>query len=448
MTTRRRFLQAMATAPAATVPSRPNVLFLLTDDQRQDTISALSNPNIQTPNLDTLVRSGVTFTNAYCMGGFSAAVCLPSRMMIQRGCSWFTVQKQQPGYPHLAKTMNEAGYLTYHLGKRGNEDTASHQSYQHNYYVEPNDDAERKAAQPFRRTADRVIGFLDQWKAEPKRKPFFMYLADPSPHDPRLAPPEYLARYDAARLPLPPNFLPYHPFDNGEMLIRDERLAPWPRTEAEIRRHLRDYYAVITHMDEQIGRVLAKLKSIGEYDNTLIVFTSDQGIAIGSHGLMGKQNLYEHSMRSGLIVSGPGIPKGRKTDAFAYLFDIYPTLCDLVGTKAPESLEGRSLAPVLRGRRASVRDTVFLAYRGVQRAVRRGPWKLIRYPEIDRTQLFNLAADPFETKDLAGAPEQKARIAEMMALLVAEQKRYGDVLPLRVENPRKGDIGIDFFQGK
>ncbi len=443
--TRRSVLGLLAVRAAA----RPNVLFILTDDQRQDTIAALGNPHIQTPNLDGLVRSGVTFRNAYCMGGFSAAVCLPSRMMIQRGRAWFSVRNQAPDYPHIAKTMNEAGYVTFHLGKKGNEDQQSHKSYQFNYYIEPNEMADLQAARPGKQLADRTIEFLDRWKSDPaagKGKPFFMYLAGPSPHDPRIAPPEYLAKYDPAKIPLPPNFKPFHPFDNGEMTIRDEKLAPWPRIEAGIRNHLRDYYAVITHMDEQFGRLFAKLKEIGEYDNTIIVFTSDQGIAIGSHGLMGKQNLYEHSMRSGIIIAGPGIPKNKKTDAFAYLFDIYPTVCELTGAKIPESLEGRSVARALKDQKAPTRDTIFLAYRDVQRAVRRGRWKLIRYPQINYTQLFDLETDPFETRDLSKESNQQSRIAELTALMEAQQKQFGDTLPLTSPNPKPAEVTLEFFR--
>jgi len=444
---RRRLLASIGGAPAILrAARRPNILFLLTDDQRQDTISALGNPNIRTPNLDGLVRSGVTFTNAYCMGGFSAAVCLPSRMMMQRGRSWFHVREQQPGYPCMARSMRDAGYVTYHLGKRGNEDTESHKLYDYNLYMEPSDAAERDAALPGKQLADRTVEFLDRWRQDAARKPFFMYLADPAPHDPRLAPSEYLARYDRNRIPLPPNYLPFHPFDNGEMLIRDEQLAPWPRTEAEIRRHLRDYYAVIEHMDGQIGRIFTRLKQIGEYENTVIAFTSDQGLAIGSHGLMGKQNLYEHSMRSGLILSGPGISKGRRIDAFAYLFDIYPTLCDYAGAQKPESLEGRSLVPLVREERTSIRDVIFLAYRECQRAVRQGPWKLIRYSQINRTQLFNLGSDPFEMRDLAGQPEQRARISQLMEVVREQQRIFGDTLTLTSEQPKPGDVTLDFFR--
>jgi arylsulfatase A-like enzyme len=187
------------------------------------------------------------------------------------------------------------------------------------------------------------------------------------------------------------------------------------------------------------------LREAGEYENTFIVFTSDQGIAIGSHGLMGKQNLYEHSMRAGLIVAGPGIPRNRQMDAFAYLFDIYPTVCDLVGAEVPASLEGRSLGPVIRGRRRGVRDAVLLGYRDFQRAVRRGRWKLIRYPRIDRTQLFDVAADPHETRDLAAHPAQAGRIRDLMEALRVEQRRFGDGLPLDVPNPQRGDVDLSFF---
>src|SRR5258708_4081899 len=163
---RRAFLAAMAAPAALKAAAKPNILFILTDDQRQDTISALGNLHIRTPNLDGLVKSGMVFPNAYCMGGFVGAVCLPSRMMIQRGRSWFNVRQMKPGYPNIARSMSEAGYVTYHLGKRGNEDLESHKSYDHNLYMEPNDVAERDAATPGKQLADRTIEFLDGWKKD------------------------------------------------------------------------------------------------------------------------------------------------------------------------------------------------------------------------------------------------------------------------------------------
>ena len=211
-----------------------------------------------------------------------------------------------------------------------------------------------------------------------------------APHDPRVAAREFRDLYDPARIALPANYLPLHPFDNGEMTVRDERLAPWPRTEAEVRRHLHDYHAVISGLDHHIGRLIRALKDRHAFENTIIVFASDNGLAIGSHGLMGKQSLYEHSMKVPLFLVGPGIPRGW-SDALVYLLDVYPTLCDLVGTQVPQGLDGMSLGPILRGKTDRVRDSLFLCYRDVQRAVRDDRWKLIRYPRIGLTQLFDLA---------------------------------------------------------
>ena len=446
LTTRRRFLGATAAAalPAA-ARKRPNVLFILTDDQRKDTIAALGNPHIRTPNLDALVRSCVSFRNAYCMGGFVSAVCLPARMMTLRGRAWFSVREQPPDAPNFPKSMKEAGYATYFMGKRGNTDLQVQSQFASCNYLAPNDDEVRRSGKPDQYLTGHAIDFLRQWSTQPD-KPFFMYLAGASPHDPRVAPKECLDRYDLNRIPLPRDFAPFHPFDNGNLLGRDERLAPWPRTGAEIRRHLRDDYAVVTCQDEQIGRIVRALKETGAYDNTIIVFSSDQGVAIGSHGLMGKQNLYEHSMCVPLVFAGPGIPKGKTVDAFSYHFDIYPTICDLVGAPVPASLEGKSLAPVLRGQSSGVRDTIFLAYINCQRAVRRGRWKLIRYPEIDRTQLFDLARDPYELEDLSGDAAQAGRIRELTGIMREQQTLYGDIAPLTAEKRRNGDVDLEFFR--
>ncbi|MBM4041502.1 MAG: hypothetical protein FJ290_23620 [Planctomycetes bacterium] len=454
---------SLAIAPgiraAETAGRKPNVLFLFTDDQREDTIGALGNPHVKTPNLDALARSGVVFRNAYCMGGFSGAVCLPSRMMMLRGRSWFSVRNLPPGFPNFPTAMNEAGYETYHHGKKGNTDTQVHKLFTHSHYL--NDGADRTSGFPCKTLVDDAAAFL---KTRDKSKPFFMYLAPANPHDPRVADRRYMDMYDPAKIPLPPNFLPFHPFDNGDLVIRDERLAPWPRTEAEIRKHLHDYYAVITGMDEQVGRLVAALKDAGEFDNTIFIFSTDQGIAIGSHGLMGKQNLYEHSMGVPLFFTGPGIPQGKTVDAFAYLFDVFPTVCELVGAKAPEGIEGKSLAPVIWGRAVArpsgadsrvgdaghstdgVRDAVFLAYLNIQRAVRKGQWKLLRYPQVNKTQLFDLAADPFETKDLSADPAQAARVKELLALMAEQQKLFGDAQPLEVSNPRPAEVTLDFFE--
>lgn len=428
-------LRTAASARPGQAPSpneRPNVIFLLADDQRADTVGALGNRQIKTPNLDSLVRTGFVFDNAYCLGGNSPAVCLPSRNMLLSGRAYFRWQGPQapasgPSFPAVLKA---AGYETYHHGKRGNTALEIQKLFEHIKYLQ--DDQDRRSGEPGKAVVDDAIRFLRQRQGD---RPFFLYLAFANPHDPRVAAPRYLELYQRDRTALPRNFLPLHPFDNGEMTVRDEQLAPWPRTEAEIRRHLHEYYAVISGLDHHLGRLLACLKDLGLSERTIILYSADQGLAVGSHGLMGKQSLYDHSMKTPLILSGPGIPHGR-SQALVYLFDLLPTVCDLTGAAIPPGLDGKSLAPILRGKTDKVRDSLFLAYRDVQRALRDERWKLIRYPAINKTQLFDLQNDPDELLDRAGDPEQDPRIERMLASLVEWQKHFGDAAPLTSASPR------------
>jgi len=409
---------------------RPNVLFLFTDDQRADTIAALGNPHIKTPNLDKLVESRFVFNNAYCLGANAGAVCRPSRNMLLSGRAYFRFDRYaSAAKPNFPKSMKQAGYVTYHHGKLGNTAREIHKQFDHSRYL--SDRRVQTSGQPGKIVVDAAIGFL---RSKPGQRPFFMYLAFATPHDPRVAAKEDLRLYQPDTIPLPKNYLPVHPFDNGEMIVRDERLAPWPRTPQVVRRHLHDYYAVITGLDRSIGRLLQMLKDAGEYDNTIVIFSSDHGLAIGSHGLMGKQSLYEHSMKSPLIFSGPAIPHGQ-SDALIYLHDIFPTVCDLVGAEIPSGLDGKSIEPVIHGKSNRVRDTLFTSYRSVQRSIRDDRWKLIRYPQINKTQLFDLKTDPDEMHNLADLPAQTERVTRMLALIAARQKELGDNLPLTSAQP-------------
>ena len=283
-----------------------------------------------------------------------------------------------------ADSMKALGYETYHHGKIGNVAKLIHKRFDHSAYVDHRE--ERLSGEPGKKIVDDAIAFVNNRDSS---KPFFLYLAVSVPHDPRVALDKYMKLYDRDKIPLPENYLPQLSFDNGDMIVRDERLAPWPRTESEVRKHLHDYYAVISAMDAHLGRLLDSV----DLDNTIVIFSSDHGLAIGSHGLFGKQSVYEHSMKAPLILAGPGIPKGR-SDALVYLHDIYPSMVDLLGGVVPSGLDGKSFAPVMTGESVKTRDSIFLAYKDSQRAVRQGDYKLIRFPLIDKTQLFNLALDP------------------------------------------------------
>lgn len=414
---RRQFLFSAALAAQ---PSKPNVLLINTDDQRFDTIAALGNPEIKTPTLDALARRGFVFSNLYSQGGMVPAMCLPSRTMLMTGRSVFHIparnDKPPEGLPFLAKAFESAGYRTFHYGKPGNTYRPASEAFQTKLYSQEGHDVRAEQGE---RHADQVI----QWIEGAGPQPFFIYLAPPVPHDPRSAPRQFAAMYDPAKITLPKNFMPEHPFDNGELKIRDEMLAPFPRTPDDMRRHLADYYATITCFDHHLGRVFNALRKKGIEQNTIVLFTSDQGLAVGGrHGLMGKQNLYEH-FKSPLIFAGPGVRKGRSA-ALAHMHDLFPTLCELAGVPVPAGVEGLSLAPVIRGRKAKVRDYAFAVYKDIQRMVRGERWKLIWYPKAARFQLFDVIADPWELRDRSASEPKILR--EMKQVLAEQQRKHED----------------------
>ena len=362
-----------------------------------------------------------------------------------------SVYEQDDPDPILPETLRLAGWATFATGKWHNGRRWFHRAFEHGdaifhggmgphrglpvHHFDPRgryDDGERYPAAGFSSAvfADAALAFLEWLGEHAPDQPFLAWVAFTAPHDPRTPPAEYRAMYDPDALPVPANFAPVHPFDNGDMLVRDELLGPWPRTPEVLQREWADYYGMISHMDAQIGRILEGLESSGRAANTLVVFCSDQGLALGGHGLMGKQNLYEDSLRVPLVISGPGVPHG-SSGALVYLLDVYPTLCELLGLEIPPGVEGRSLVPILRGGRAQVRDALFSAYLDVQRAVRDERWKLIEYPQAGVTQLFDLARDPDELHDLGGDPELAERRDALRARMAALQVELGDPLRAR-----------------
>ena len=416
---------------AAPQDGPPNILFLFADDQRADTIAALGNGLIQTPNLDKLTHSSVSFRRAYMQGGNNAATCIPSRAMLLSGRSLAGIDEKLLRDPTWPEAFSTAGYTTFASGKWHNGDASLPKCFQiarsmftggmanpmnaplrqlENGKLTQAVKSSKHACEVF---ADEAIQFLQAHKAGP----FLCYLPFDAPHDPHIVPSDFPIQYDPAKIPLPPNFLAEHPFDNGEMKIRDEVLLPTPRTPEAIRQMLADYYRYISYLDTQIGRVLDALAASPFAKNTIVVFSADSGVARGSHGLIGKQNLYEHSIRVPLLISGPGIAKDATSDAMCYLFDVFPTLGALCKVAGPATSEGRDFSATLHDPTQPGRPTLQFAYKDVQRAVCDGEWKLIHYPKIDRTQLFHLKTDPQETQDLSADPAQASHISRLRPLL-------------------------------
>lgn len=461
---------ALAMAPTAETPGaqRPNFLFIICDDLMFRTVHGLNNPEVHTPNLDRLVASGMAFTHCFHQGSWSPAVCLPSRTMLNSGLTAFHAQAGVDNVPTWGQTLGDAGYGTYVAGKWHLDPTVLQRSFKEMGPVAPGMLESTPMAgaaysrprpgdtwQPWDQSLkghwihtglwtnarpDTVQHsasvytdcFVDHLlhRAAKRDNPFFMYLGFNSPHDPRQAPREFVDLYPQEKIEVPPNFLPEHPFNQGDYMIRDELLAPFPRTRAAVQLHRSEYYALITYTDYQIGRILDALEKSGKADNTYVIVTADHGLAVGEHGLLGKQNLYDCSIRMPLIIRGPGIKPGMRCDELVYQHSMYATTCELAGIPIPPTVEFPSLAGYLRGGSGPVNDAVFSYYRDFQRMVRTKTHKLIVYPEIKREQVFDIENDPWEMHDLSADPAAAGIRSDLLQQLKQFQRKLGDYLDL------------------
>ena len=452
---------------------RPNILFIIADDQSPFDLKVYDpKSKLDTPNIDRLAREGMVLDGAYHMGSWSGAVCTPSRHMIMSGRTvWHLPTKKgnnkrnpQTANPELvppdlaeqtmAAVFNRAGYDTMRTCKKGNSYEGANQQFTVRH------DATKRGGTAETGSAwhgEQVLNYLASRQETKDSDPFLIYFGFSHPHDTRDGTPELLAKYGAVnhrdrnslppanekQPPLPINYLPAHPFPHGHPGLRDEEKVSgvWERRdERTIRNELGREFACSENIDIQIGRVLKKLEEMGELDNTYIFYTADHGMAIGRHGLQGKQNLYEHTWRVPFIVRGPGVAAGSRAQGNIYLLDVLGTLCDLADITPPMSCESTSFRAVLEGKKQQVRDTLYGVYCGGtkpgMRSVRRGDWKLIKYDVLDgtvrETQLFNLKENPHEflDQDLAEDPAHAETRQQLETLLQSEMERLHDPYPL------------------
>lgn len=444
--------------------TKPNILFIFADDQAFDTIHELGNHEIETPNLDKLVKNGTTFTHAYNMGSWSGAVCVASRHMMITGRFVWEAQKasQRPKEEVAAQRLwpqylKKAGYETYFSGKWHIRAKAE-DIFDNVVNVRPG--MPNQTPQGYNRPIDGQTDVWKPWdtkfdgfwkggkhwsevlgddaegylaKAKNSDKPFFMYLAFNAPHDPRQSPKEYVDKYPLDKIAMPKNFLPEYPYNEGMKSgrkLRDERLAPFPRTENSIKVNRQEYYAIITHMDYQIGRILESLEKTGKADNTYIFFTADHGLACGKHGLMGKQNPFDHSTRVPFMVVGPNIEKNKRIDSKIYLQDIMPTSLELAGVEKPDHVDFHSILPILKDEQKTNYKSIYGAYLDAQRSVTMDGFKLILYPKINKSLLFDLKNDPDEMHDLSDEEKHQKKIKILTKELLRLQKETVDNLKL------------------
>lgn len=455
--------RSSAPAEAGSTSMPCNVLVLLADDLRRDAVGALGGADVHTPNLDALAARGTALTGIACMGSRHGAVCVPSRAMLLTGAALPQVTDNLAEETTLPELLRERGYATFLCGKWHNGRPALQRAFPDaasvfvggmcDHFRVPLVDVrggelvderqgDRHSSELF---ADAAIAFLERHAAAPAAaRPFFAWVAFTAPHDPRDPPPAWLARLDdLPDPPLPAAFRGQHGLDLGQptMAVRDEQLLAWPRDPQLLQQQLREYRALVAHLDEQIGRVLAALERTGRAGDTLVVFAADHGLALGSHGLLGKQSLYEHSMGAPVVLAGPGVPPGGRRQGLGHLHDLFATILAATGSPVPPGADARDLMPLVRGEDDG-REVLFTLFAQTQRAVRDRRYKLIRLPNVDRTLLFDLQEDPDELRDLAGDPAAAPIVARLSALLRSEQQRVGDALPWTAAEVRAATVDL------
>lgn len=460
------------------MPKRPNIIFLIADDHRYESIGINGCTDVSTPNLDGLGRRGTIFDQAHCQGSMHPAVCVPSRASLMTGrnifasscnptaddyttgqseCPAFTIPADLPTFP---QRLRDAGYVTHAIGKWHNDRAAFARSFSsgERIFFGGMSDHDKVPLNTFDSTGVHGTGdirFEDGLStdlfAEAARRflrsehdsaPFCLYVAFTAPHDPRTPPPEFVVSPEGVTLPA--NVLPTHPFDTGDALVRDETLESFPRSRDALRRHLADYYGMIAHLDAAIGSILATAGEMGLLEDTIVVYTADHGLALGQNGLMGKQNLYEHSLHVPLMMAGPGIGEGVRVPHLVWHGDTRATLLDMAGLAIEPTSDGQSLHPLLQGGGQAPRDTFCAAYRTSQRMIRSDRYKLIRYfpsrlfavpvtagypvptPGSSLEQLFDLQEDPGEMVNLVWREDLQPLRRELAMQLQDWQRRSGD----------------------
>ncbi|MEM8937194.1 MAG: sulfatase-like hydrolase/transferase [Pseudomonadota bacterium] len=468
---------------------KPNIIFFFADDLAYWAIGSHPGAQVKTPNIDRLMRQGVQFENAFNMGAWDGAVCVASRAMLLSGRHLWDAKtvvdeqwkKGEWAAPTWGSLMRAEGYETFFTGKwhsairpaavfdvvasikRGMPRDAwnftvmdeiaatlpSPKQFPDDVlpvgYNRPRDDSDSSWS-PSDPTfggywagglhwseglRDDAISYIRALDAT--ADPFFMFLSFNAPHDPRQSPQKFVDLYPPDDIQLPPNYLPAYPYrdDIGSgASIRGESLAPMPRTPDAIRTHLAEYYALITHMDQQIGQIMTSLDETGLRENTYIVFTSDNGIAIGRHGLMAKQSMYEHSVRAPFSISGPTIPVGKVVKSPIYLQDAMATALALAGADKPPALFYKDVVPLIDEDADAHYPAIYAAYKDLQRLIRKEDYKLIVYTQINTFLLFDLREDPHEINNLATDPGYSAIVDTLFHDLVDLQDSVGDELDL------------------
>lgn len=442
-------LAALHLAALGAAQDRPNIVFVLTDDQRHDALGCAGHPFLQTPHMDAIAARGERFTNCFV----TTAICAASRASILTG-AWEGTHGYTFGKPPLAESLIEnswprllrgAGYYTGFVGKWGvKEPRGSRQTMWDSFramsapYLRRNDAG--GVVHQTDAAAQHAVEFL---RAAPSDRPFCLMLSFNAPHahdsnEQQYVPPPALAGvYDDAEVPMPPlcepEFFASLPAFQRESLNRVRWFWRFDTEEKRVRM-TRNYCAMITGVDRALGRVLDELHALGRADDTVVVFTSDNGYFLGERGFAGKWTIHEVSVRVPLLVHDPRRPRleAAELDPIVLNVDVPSTLLDLASVEVPASYQGRSLLPFLRGETPKWRDDFFYEHRmnhakiPKSEGVRGSRWVYVRYYEQEPVfeELYDLAADPHQRTNLAADPAHAATLRAMRQRCNELRARY------------------------
>lgn len=433
--------------------TRPNILFMLTDDQRYDDLGCMGNSIIQTPNLDKLAAEGVIFENTFV----TTAICCTSRASILTGqhmrrhgiydfATPLSSAAMDNTYPVL---LRKSGYRTGFLGKMAIGATSKeirHLSLPADkfdfWFGFPQSINFRQVVDGEERflttlLADKAIEFL---KTNPADKPFCLSISFKTPHGPwNYFDPHAPDPYEQTEIP-PPASYTQEDYEAQPEFLRESLngSGPWPANPREkFLNNARTCYRLITGMDAAVGRIMATLRELDLDDNTVVIFTSDHGSLRGTHGLFGKWIMYEESIRAPLIVRDPRLPaplRGTRRSQMVLNIDLAPTMLAIGGLDIPAEMQGQDIGPLLRNERVAWRSEWFYEHtyntrpprRPIAKSegVRTERWKYIRYTDYDPPyeQLFDLQQDPGEHHNLAG----KSEFADVLTDMRARRERLGE----------------------
>jgi arylsulfatase A-like enzyme len=444
--------------------AKPNVLFIICDDLNCD-LGCYGHRLVQSPNIDRLAGRGVRFERAYCQ----YPLCGPSRAAFMTGLypdqtlihrNSIRIREKLPDVKSMAQMFRDAGYRAtrvgkiYHYGVPGAIGTDGHddpESWDHKINPRGRDKADEDrifsltpgtfggtlswlaaegtdAEQTDGIGATEAIKVLEQHARE--KTPFFLAVGFYRPHTPYVAPKRYFDMYPLDKIvvpTVPEGYLQTLPMPARQTLTRKRDQVNLKEELAK--QAIQAYYASITFVDGQIGRVVEALDRLGLEKDTIIVFTSDHGYHMGEHGYYQKTTLFENAARVPLIISVPGMKTaGKSTKSFAEKIDYYPTLADLCGLEAPKNLSGVSQKPVLEDTKASARDAALTQF-GTGYSLRTDRYRYTEWGPNGSAgkELYDHSTDPAEMKNLAGQAEQAATIEELAKQLRARVQKAQSV---------------------